>query len=429
MAGGSTILSGPGARTLDHLRALLVGDEARRRLAPKRGEPRPALRGAPTASADSVAQLWSRLREAGVATVAHERALADGATLESAEAYAANIENMIGTIKMPVGVIGPLRINGLHANGEFFVPLATTEAALVASYGRGADIASRAGGVTAAMLSDGVLRSPGFKFADLVDAGHFLDWIVRSCGPLQAAAEATTRHGKLVSIEPVMDNDIVFLLCRYTTGDASGQNMVTLATEALCRHIEANCPVKPLLWFVEANFSGEKKGTNLSLLTGRGPKVCASVPIPRPLVEKGLHVTPKRMLDYAQMAGLGALLSGQFGAQGHYANGLAALYIATGQDAACVSESAIGVPRMEARDGDLFMSVTLPNILVGSVGGGTALPSQSAALGLLGLRGDGEGAALAEVAAALCLCGEISIIGAIAAGEFTQAHRKFARQR
>jgi hydroxymethylglutaryl-CoA reductase (NADPH) len=364
-----------------------------------------------------------------VATVAHERALADGATHDTAEAYAANIENMIGTVKVPVGVIGPLRINGLHANGEFFVPLATTEAALVASYGRGADIASRAGGVTAAMLSEGVLRSPGFKFADLVDAGLFLEWIVRSCGPLQAAAEATTRHGKLVSIEPVMDNDIVFLLCRYTTGDASGQNMVTLATEALCGHIEANCPIKPLVWFVEANFSGDKKSTYLSLLTGRGRKVSASVTIPRALVEKGLHVTTERMMDYAQMAGLGALLSGQFGAQGHYANGLAALYIATGQDAACVSESAIGVTRMEARDGDLFVSVTLPNILVGSVGGGTALPSQSAALELLGLRGDGKAAALAEVAAALCLCGEISIIGAIAAGQFTQAHRKFARQR
>jgi hydroxymethylglutaryl-CoA reductase (NADPH) len=429
MAGGSSIISGPVARTIDHLRALLVGDDVRRRLAPKRTEPRPALRGAPTPSADSVAALWSRLREAGVATVAHERALADGATHDTAEAYAANIENMIGTVKVPVGVIGPLRINGLHANGEFFVPLATTEAALVASYGRGADIASRAGGVTAAMLSEGVLRSPGFKFADLVDAGLFLEWIVRSCGPLQAAAEATTRHGKLVSIEPVMDNDIVFLLCRYTTGDASGQNMVTLATEALCGHIEANCPIKPLVWFVEANFSGDKKSTYLSLLTGRGRKVSASVTIPRALVEKGLHVTTERMMDYAQMAGLGALLSGQFGAQGHYANGLAALYIATGQDAACVSESAIGVTRMEARDGDLFVSVTLPNILVGSVGGGTALPSQSAALELLGLRGDGKAAALAEVAAALCLCGEISIIGAIAAGQFTQAHRKFARQR
>jgi hydroxymethylglutaryl-CoA reductase (NADPH) len=428
-SGASGIISGPVVRTLERLRALFAEDEIRRRLSPKRGERPPPLRGARKAGRESVALLWSRLRDSGVASAEHERALADGETLQAAEAYAANIENMIGTVKVPVGIVGPLLVNGLHANGDFFVPLATTEAALVASYARGADIASRSGGVTAALLSEGVLRSPGFKFSDLADAGFFLDWVVRSCDPLKAAAEATTRHGKLVSIEPVMDNDIVFLLCRYTTGDASGQNMVTIASEALCRYIEANCPIKPLHWFVEANFSGDKKSTHLSLMTGRGRKVTASVTIPRLLVEQGLHVTTERMMDYARMAGLGAMLSGQLGAQGHYANGLAALYIATGQDAACVSESAVGFTRMEARDGDLFVSVTLPNILVGSVGGGTALPSQSAALELLGLRGNGKAAAFAEVTAALCLCGEISIIGAIAAGEFAQAHRKFARER
>jgi hydroxymethylglutaryl-CoA reductase (NADPH) len=135
------------------------------------------------------------------------------------------------------------------------------------------------------------------------------------------------------------------------------------------------------------------------------------------------------MMDYARMARLGAMLSGQIGAQGHYANGLAAFYIATGQDAACVSESAIGFTRMERRGNDLFMSVTLPNVLVGSVGGGTGLPSQAAGLRLLGLSGPGKAAALAEVVAALCLCGEISIMGAIAAGHFTRAHRKLARDR
>jgi hydroxymethylglutaryl-CoA reductase (NADPH) len=157
--------------------------------------------------------------------------------------------------------------------------------------------------------------------------------------------------------------------------------------------------------------------------------VTASVTIPRALVERALHTSVERMLDYAQIANLGAMLSGQLGAQGHYANGLAAFYIATGQDAACVSESAVGVTRMEARGGDLFVSVTLPNILVGSVGGGTGLPSQSAGLRLLGLEGAGKAAALSEVTAAVCLCGEISIIGALAAGEFTRAHHNFARKR
>jgi hydroxymethylglutaryl-CoA reductase (NADPH) len=232
----------------------------------------------------------------------------------------------------------------------------------------------------------------------------------------------------MVSVEPVIDNDLVFLLCRYTTGDASGQNMVTIATEALCRHAEAHCPVQPRHWFVEVNFSGDKKASYLGLIAGRGRKVTASVLLPAALVEKRLHATVARMLDYARMAQLGATLSGQLGAQGHYANGLAAVYLATGQDVACVAESAVGFSRMEDRGGDLFVSVTLPNILVGTVGGGTGLPSQNAALRLMGLAGDGKAAALAEVAA-LCLAGEISIIGALAAGQFTRAHKSLARGR
>ena len=425
-----SIISSNVVRTLDHLRASFTETQARGRLNAQPQRPRaPALRGGRIADRASISALWRRIRDAGKATPEDERVLCDPDTLDAAESYGANIENMIGTVKVPIGVIGPLRINGLHANGDFLIPLATTEAALVASYARGAELASLAGGVSAVLLMEGVLRSPGFKFAHVLDAGLFVDWIARSRDDLKSVAEATTRHGRLVSLEPMIDNDIVFLLCRYTTGDASGQNMVTIATEALCRHIEAHCPVRPLHWFIEANFSGDKKSTYLGLITGRGRKVTASVILPRQLVEQGLHVSVERMLDYAQMAGLGAMLSGQLGAQGHYANGLAAFYIATGQDAACVSESAIGFTRMERRGEDLFVSATLPNILVGSVGGGTSLPSQAAALRMLGLKGTGHAAALAEVVAAICLCGEISIIGALAAGHFTRAHHKFARDR
>jgi len=425
-----SIISSHVLRTLDLLRAAFTETQARERLSARPDRPTPAaLRGPRHVDRGSIATLWDKIRTAGPATGADERVLADPDTLDAAEAYSASIENMVGTVKVPVGIVGPLRVNGLNANGDFVIPLATTEAALVASYARGADIVSRAGGASAALLMEGVLRSPGFKFASLIDAGLFVDWIVRACDALKAAADSTTRHGKLVSIEPIMDNDITFLLCRFTTGDAAGQNMVTIATDALCQYIEAHCPVKPLHWFIEANFSGDKKSTYLGLITGRGRKVTASVTIPGALVEKHLHVGVDRMMDYARMANLGAMLSGQLGAQGHYANGLAAFYIATGQDAACVSESAIGFTRMERRGDDLFVSVTLPNLLVGSVGGGTGLPSQAAGLRMLGLSGAGKAAALAEVAAALCLCGEISIMGAIAAGHFTRAHRKLARDR
>src|SRR5262249_52617048 len=136
-----------------------------------------------------------------------EQLIADPGTLDNLGRYAANIENMIGTVKVPVGIVGPLRVNGLNANGEFFVPLATTEAALVASYARGADVVSRAGGVSAAMVYEGVLRAPGFAFENLGQAGLFIDWVVRHVVELKSAAEATTRYGKLVSLEPFLDND------------------------------------------------------------------------------------------------------------------------------------------------------------------------------------------------------------------------------
>jgi hydroxymethylglutaryl-CoA reductase (NADPH) len=343
--------------------------------------------------------------------------------------YSANIENFIGTVKVPVGIIGPLRINGLNAHGDYHVPMATTEAALVASYGRGALAATRSGGISTALLYEGVIRTPAFVFDDLLNAGMFVEWVVREIDSLTAAAEATTNHGKLVSLEPVIDNNVVFLICRYTTGDAAGQNMVTIATDALCHDIAARCPVTPKAWYIEGNFSGDKKASSLGLVTGRGRKVSASVVLTAEVVEKTLGTTVQAMLDYGQVANLGSHLSGQLGAQAHFANGLAALYIATGQDAACVAESAMGITRMERRGEDLFCSVTMPNILVGSVGGGTGLPSQSAGLNILGLKGKGHGAALAEVAAATCLCGEISIVAAIAAGHFTRAHENLARHR
>lgn len=387
------------------------------------------LRAARKATPQSVRAFWQRLRAETAATDADQAALADPATVADAARYSANIENLIGTVKIPVGLAGPLRINGAHARGDFLIPLATTEAALVASYARGAEVATLAGGVLAALASDGVLRTPGFKFETMLHAGLFCEWVVAYADELRAVAETTTRHGKLVSIEPVIDSDIVFLLCRYTTGDAAGQNMVTIATDALCRRIVEACPVTPLHWFVEANFSGDKKASHLGLLRGRGRKVTASVTLPTALVEQRLHCTVEQMLDYARMANLGALMTGQIGAQGHYANGLAAFYLATGQDAACVAESAVGFSRMEARAGGLMISATLPNILVGSVGGGTGLPSQSAGLNILGLKGAGKAAALAEVAASLCLVGEISIIAALAAGHFVRAHASLARGR
>ena len=389
----------------------------------------PWLRQTKSLKPSFTAAYWRILTGHGPALQADQDALYDAMAQEEIALYGRNIENYVGNLRVPVGAVGPLRINGLFAQGDHYVPLATTEAALVASYGRGARLISAAGGCAAAVLAEGVHRAPGFAFRDLADAGQFVLWVMNAEDQLRAAAEATTRHGKLVDIAAHIEGDHVYLICTYTTGDASGQNMVTIATEALCREIEAHCPIKPLYWFVETNLSGDKKASAISFTAVRGRKVVAEILLPAALVETKLHTTTKRLHDYWRMSALGGVMSGSIGIQGHYANGLAALYLATGQDVACVAESAVGVTRFELREDDaLYASVTLPNVIVGTVGGGTGLPTQSAGLSILGLKGEGKARALAEVCAALCLAGELSIIGALAAGHFVRAHASLARR-
>ncbi|MCU7843903.1 MAG: hydroxymethylglutaryl-CoA reductase [Candidatus Thiodiazotropha sp. (ex Monitilora ramsayi)] len=354
--------------------------------------------------------------------------LLDPVTEAGMEAYQRNIENFIGTVKVPVGIAGPLRVNGLFAQGDYYVPLATTEAALVASYNRGAQMITRAGGCTTLVLSEAVMRAPGFAFDNLQDAGAFVAWVVPQLESFKAEAAKTTRHGELIDMQVTVEGNHVYLRFDFHTGDAAGQNMVTIATQAICDYILANSPVKPKYFFLEANMSGDKKASAQSFLSVRGKKVTAEVTMPKALVKGLLHTTPERMVDYWRMSAMGGVLSGTIGVQGHYANGLAALYIACGQDAACVSESAVGVTRFELTEGsDLYACVTLPNLIVGTVGGGTGLPSQKACLDLLGLAGSDNSRAFAEVATGVTLAGELSIIGALCAGHFARAHQQLAR--
>jgi hydroxymethylglutaryl-CoA reductase (NADPH) len=376
-------------------------------------------------SPKTVNKRWEVFTEADQA----REQLLDSKTVKEMKAYQRNIENFIGTVKVPVGIAGPLRVNGLFAQGDYYVPLATTEAALVASYSRGAQLITKAGGATALLLSEGVSRAPGFAFDDLRQAGLFVSWIVPQLEKLKSIAAATTRYGELIDLQITLEGNHVYLRFDYTTGDAAGQNMVTIATQAICDYIEENSPVQPRFFFVEANLSGDKKASAQSFMSVRGKKVTAEVILPKQLVESTLYTTPQRMVEFWTMSAMGGVLSGTIGVQGHYANGLAAMYIACGQDAACVSESAVGVTRFElTSDEDLYCSVILPNLIVGTVGGGTGLPSQQACLDLLGLAGSGGAQAFAEVAAVLSLAGEVSIIGAMCAGHFSRAHQRLARE-
>ncbi len=355
--------------------------------------------------------------------------LLDDAT-DDISAYQGNIENGLGLIRMPVGVAGPLRVNGLSAKGDFPIPLVTTEAALVASYHRGCRLLTAAGGCSAMVLYESLSRAPGFVFETGADACRFVIWATSCFEDFQKTAAKTTSHGELVDMGCTVEGNHVYINLEFTTGDASGQNMVTLATQAICDEIMERTPLKPVRHYIESNMSGDKKASAKSFVSARGKKVTAEAKLSAELIQKHLHTTPEAMAEYWRMSAIGGVLSGTLGIHGHFANGLAALYLATGQDVACVAESATGVTRFEVTsDGGLYASVTLPGIMVGTVGGGTGLPTQRACLELMGLAGTGKARALAEVCAGLLLAGELSIIAALSAGHFSRAHRKLARTR
>ncbi len=340
-----------------------------------------------------------------------------------------NIENYMGMTQIPTGVAGPVHINGSAATGDFYIPLATTEGALVASYGRGMKACRVSGSITSVCLLEGVQRSPYFKFKTMPEMGKFVLWVLEELETLQEITEKSSNYAQLNDLTVNIEGNSAILTFEFTTGDAAGQNMVTICTSAICQYILENSPVAPAYWFIESNYSGDKKATALSFTNVRGKKVSSEIVLPREVVEKVLKSTPERMVDYWRASTLGVIQSGAIGAQGHVANGLTALFLACGQDAACIAEVSIGVTRMEVTENkDLYTSVTLPSLIVGTVGGGTHLPTQSECLNLLGCLGVGKAKKFAEICGAVALAGELSIAAAMSAGHFAQAHQKLGRK-
>ena len=386
----------------------------------------PALRDYSYSSDGQAARLAVLREQTGVDldALVHPSAPADP------EALRGNIENFIGMTQVPTGVIGPVAIRGTAAKGGFYVPLATTEGALVASFNRGARASRDAGGITSVCLTEAVQRAPVFKFADLPTAGHFLAWVLTQRARFEEIVAATSRYAELIDVRVNLEGNHVTLVFEFHTGDAAGQNMVTICSDAICRHIVAHTPVTPEAHFIESNYSGDKKATAVSFSRVRGKKVTAEVKLSRRVLAEVLNTDAEAMLQYWRTATVGTAQSGALGLQGHFANGLTALYLACGQDVACVAESYVGITRFEPlEDGGLYVSVTLPSLTVGTVGGGTRLPTQAACLELIGCSGAGTARKFAEVCGATVLCGEVSISAAIASGQFTQAHAAFGRRK
>jgi hydroxymethylglutaryl-CoA reductase (NADPH) len=359
-----------------------------------------------------------------------------GADLEHVSSYSfdpgilgGNIEQFVGVAQVPIGLAGPLLVNGEHAQGEFYVPMATAEGTLVASYNRGMRLLYESGGVTTTIMEDHMQRAPAFLFASARDARTFCGWLDDHFDEIKAAAESTTRSGKLQEIERYTASRILFTRFNYTTGDAAGQNLTGKATQAAARWIEANNDTIEQ-YFLESNFATDKKSSQINMLRTRGKRVVAEALIPNEVLNRIMRSDTSLMYRARQVSNLGGFMSGVNNNGAHSANGITAMFIATGQDVANVAESSAAFTYAELREGgDYYYSVTIPSLIVGTYGGGTGLATQRECLELLDCYGKDKVRKFAEIVAATVLCGELSLGSAIVAEEWVNAHDLHGRNR
>ena len=341
-----------------------------------------------------------------------------------------NVENPIGAAQVPIGLAGPLRIDGEHMDGDVYVPLATTEGTLVASYSRGMRIVSAAGGVRTTIIERYMQRAPVFHFEDARDARTFGLWLRDNLDGVRAAAEATTRSGRLSHIEHYGLSKMHYTRFNFTTGDAAGQNMCGKATDAACKWIMATYDMTPIRYTLSGAIDTDKKHSQLNTIHSRGARVVAEVTLPRDLLMQMTRADTRDVYRMRQVSILGGMHAGTASNGVHAANGLAAMFIATGQDAANVAESQASLTYLELRDnGDLYWSVTLPSLIVATYGGGTGLATQRECLEMMDCYGTGKVGRLIEIVAATVLAGDISLSTAIAADEWVESHDTHGRNR
>jgi hydroxymethylglutaryl-CoA reductase (NADPH) len=340
-----------------------------------------------------------------------------------------NIENFTGVTQVPVGVAGPLRINGEHAQGDFYVPLATTEGSLVASFNRGMRLLAETGGVRATVVDDQMQRSPVFILDNAVQARDLGSWITEHVEGIRAAAEATTRSGRLTNIGQHVLGQLLYLRVNYTTGDAAGQNMTGKATLAACEWIQRTHPNHPR-YLLSGNTETDKKHSYMNVLYTRGKRVVAEATVRRDVLRDRMGVDSYALQRAREISQAGAFLAGSSSNAAQAANGLTALFIATGQDPANVVEAHAAIVYTQLLEGgDIYWSVTMPALVVATFGGGTALPTQREHLEMLGCYGPGKVRKFAEICAALVLAGETSLVSAILQGDWVSGHDDLGRNR
>lgn len=341
-----------------------------------------------------------------------------------------NCEHFTGVAQVPMGFAGPLRMNGEHAQGEFFIPLATSEGTLVASYNRGIKVLNLCGGVKCTVVGDAMQRAPVFVFADARTGRRFEKWVQEHTDEIRKAAESTSRVAKLKYIDFYLANKFVFLRFNFSTGDAAGQNMVGRATFAACRWILDRYPDGIEHFYLESNLATDKKHSQMNIMRTRGKRVTAEAVIKRDVLIQHLRVKPESLVYHGQVANVGAVLSGANNNGLHSANGITAMFIATGQDVANVAESSAGIIYAElTKAQDMYISITIPSLIVATYGGGTGLATQRECLEILGCYGQGKVNKLAEIVAGAVLAGEISLAAAISSADWVSAHEEYGRNR
>jgi hydroxymethylglutaryl-CoA reductase (NADPH) len=340
-----------------------------------------------------------------------------------------NVEHFTGVAQIPVGFAGPLTICGEHAQGDVIVPMATTEGTLIASYNRGMKVLNLSGGVKCTVIGDSMQRAPVFVFDNAVEARDFVGWVKDNFATITEEAESTSSVARLQYIDPDLAGKFAYLRFNYSTGDAAGQNMVGRATFAACSWILDNyAGVRH--FYLESNLATDKKASQVNIMHTRGKRVVAECVVKRDVLIEQMRVEPESLFYHYNVSNVGAILSGANNNGAHSANGITAIFIATGQDVANVAESSAAIMYVEITpEKDMYIAITIPSLIVATYGGGTGLATQRECLEVLGCWGKGKVNRLAEIIAGVVLAGEISLASAISSSDWVSSHEKFGRNR
>ncbi|MFH1971828.1 MAG: hydroxymethylglutaryl-CoA reductase [Patescibacteria group bacterium] len=344
-----------------------------------------------------------------------------------------NCENFIGATQVPLGLVGPLKIKLQNSKGklqkrETMIPLSTTEGALVASVNRGLKATYSPNGINTYVENVGTTRGPLFRVKDLKEAQKITSYIDKNINKLKAITKKLSKHISLLKIESQSIGKNLWLRLYFDTSEAMGMNMVTYVSEEISLVIQKELKIK--CTSLSGNFCSDKKPSWSNFILGRGKKVWAEAVIKKDIVKKVLKTEPERIVEIVKnKSQLGSIITGSLGFNAHFANIIAALYLALGQDLGHIPEGSMGITDAEVtKNGDLYFSVFMPDIMVGTVGGGTRLPTQKEALNILGVNNkNGDSLILSQIIAATVLAGELSLSAALASGDLAKSHKRLSQ--